>query len=107
MAFFQSASLRSKDTPIILRPLLWYLLYTLTTLGFSTLQGLHQAAQKSIIVTLPMACLSDISPPSGVGPEKSGATAPIAVFFTLSSRSFSAFKFSIIFLAGAVSLISA
>jgi hypothetical protein len=51
-------------------------LYKATTFGFSCRQGLHQDAQKSIMVTLPKLCLSEIIFPSGLFAEKLGACLP-------------------------------
>lgn len=45
-------------------------------LGFSCRQGPHHDAQKSIIVTLPKLCLSEITFPSGLLAEKLGACLP-------------------------------
>jgi hypothetical protein len=51
-----------------------------TTFGFSFLQGPHQEAQKSIIVTFPKDSFNDITLPSGVFAEKSGAKAPTSTW---------------------------
>ncbi len=61
----------SKDTPIMLRPLLCSSLYRATTFGFSCRQGPHHEAQKSTIVTFPKFSLREIIFPCGLGPEKS------------------------------------
>ena len=42
-----------------------------TTFGFSALQGPHQEAQKSTMVTFPKHSLSETNFPSGLGAEKS------------------------------------
>lgn len=42
-----------------------------TTFGFSALQGPHQEAQKSTMVTFPKDSLREIIFPSGLGAEKS------------------------------------
>ena len=71
IASFQALASLSKDTPTILRPLKCRSLYIATTFGFSALQGPHQEAQKSTIVTLPKHSFREITFPSGLGPEKS------------------------------------
>ena len=58
------------------------------------------------MVTFPMASFKDNSLPSGVGPEKSGAVAPIAVLLPFSSLALAASKLFKMFLAGSVSFIS-
>src|SRR5690606_33666237 len=85
IAFVQSSALRSKETPTTFSPFSWYSLYSFTKFGFSTLQGLHHAAQKSRIVTFPKEDFKDMISPSGVGAEKSGATEPTDSFFTPSN----------------------
>ena len=45
---------RSRETPMISNPSLWYLLYIFTRVGLKLRQGPHQLAQKSIMVTLPL-----------------------------------------------------
>ena len=51
-----------------------------TTFGFSALQGPHQEAQKSIIVTFPNDSFKETVLPSGVLAEKSDA---LVTFFFL------------------------
>ena len=51
-----------------------------TRFGFSTRQGLHQLAQKSIIVTLPNLSFKLNLLPSGLGPSKKGAICPTSAF---------------------------
>ena len=51
-----------------------------TTFGFSALQGPHQEAQKSIIVTFPNDSFNETVLPSGVFAENSGA---LVTFFFL------------------------
>src|SRR5690554_277984 len=69
----------SKETPIISRPLSLYFSYTFTTFGFSFLQGPHQAAQKSMIVTFPLISFKLTNFPSGFGAEKFGAILPTSI----------------------------
>ena len=67
-------------------------MYNLTRFGFSTLHGLHQEAQSSIIVTLPFKSDKLSISPKGEGPSKLGAISPIDVrsvgAFTLSTKIF-------------------
>src|SRR5690606_29173283 len=76
IASFHLAASLSRETPIMLSPLACSSLYIATTLGFSTLHGLHHDAQKSITVTLPIDSFSDIALPSGLGAENAGAVLP-------------------------------
>ena len=71
----------SRDTPMILNPFLLYFLYNLTRLGFSTLQGLHHAAQKSrsVTVLLLVTSLNVTFDPSILGAVKSGAISPSSI----------------------------
>src|SRR5690554_2486594 len=73
MAFIHFSLSLSKETLKIsnLSPL--YLLYSLTTLGFSTRQGPHQDAQKSIKTYFPRKDDNFISSPSGLTFVISGA----------------------------------
>jgi len=52
-----------------------------TTFGFSALQGPHQEAQKSIMVTFPKDSFKLTVFPSGVLAEKSGALVTLSAFF--------------------------
>ena len=63
---------------MIFKPLAWNSLYNATTFGFSFLQGPHQDAQKSIIVSFPKALLSEVFSPTVLGAEKLGAIVPIS-----------------------------
>src|SRR5690606_31400445 len=78
MAATQSSLFLSKETPNTSNPLLLYLLYILTTLGFSILHGLHQAAQKSMSTYFPLKEDRAIVSPSGLGNAISGAISPTA-----------------------------
>ena len=71
IASFHLAASLSKETPTIFNPLEWNSLYSATILGFSALQGAHQEAQKSTIVTFPKLSLRLIIFPAGLGAEKS------------------------------------
>ena len=79
IAFFHLFISLSSETPRILNPFECNSLYNATTFGFSFLQGPHHEAQKSIKVTLPKDCFSDISLSSGLLAEKFGALSPIFI----------------------------
>jgi hypothetical protein len=51
-----------------------------TTFGFSSLQGRHHDAQKSIKVIFPKLSFKETIFPSGVGALKLGASCPTAIF---------------------------
>ena len=65
-------------------PSLLYELYNLTRFGFSTLQGLHHAAQKSSRVTLffETSSLNVTLDPFILGAVKSGAVSPTSIGFS-------------------------
>jgi hypothetical protein len=83
IAFFHFVASSSKDTPIMFSPLLCNSLYNATTFGFSALQGPHQDAQKSIIVTFPKDSFKETIFPSGVLAEKLAAFVELITFFFL------------------------
>src|SRR5476651_2709937 len=75
----------SKETPTIVKFLPLYLLYALTTFGFSCLQGPHQDAQKSTKTYLPLNDDRLIILPLVSASANSGAIAPNATRFNLVS----------------------
>src|SRR5690554_4522753 len=76
MAPTQASLVLSKETPNTSKPLSLYSWYNLTTFGFSSLQGLHQAAQKSINTYFPLKSDNRTISPSGLGRAISGAGCP-------------------------------
>lgn len=83
MAAFHFVASSSKETPIMFKPLLCNSLYNATTFGFSALQGPHQDAQKSTIVTFPRLSFKETVFPSGVFAENSAAFVELFTFFFL------------------------
>ena len=81
IAFSHCSLVLSRETPRISKPSWLYFLYNLTRLGFSTLHGLHHAAQKSrrVTVLLWVNSLKVILDPSILGAVKSGAISPTSI----------------------------
>ena len=77
IAFIQASLLTSRDTPNITKSSLLYDFIKLVKPGFSTRQGSHQEAQKSIRIYLDLIWLRDIISPSIPGPENLGANEPM------------------------------
>ena len=77
MAFFQLCSFISSETPSIEKSSLEYLFKRSARSGFSTLQGAHHDAQKSIKIYLDLIPLREITSPLSPGPENLGAKDPI------------------------------
>src|SRR5439155_349318 len=78
IAFSHSDFSLSRETPSIVKFLFLYFLYAATTLGFSSLHGPHQLAQKSTNTYLPFNELNENILPSVSGIVISGA----GIFFS-------------------------